>query len=128
VLRQLTPKSCYPLGESTSFPPNPLMPLSEIIEFPRVNLAPLRSLTSPDGLTDPMALRNPACPCGTRRRALAPWPGRRIAPLSPLKGVTPFKLLQMDKPAIITPRALREKKLLISNLLECCSSVTCNCA
>jgi len=23
VFRQLTPKSCYPLGESTSFPPKP---------------------------------------------------------------------------------------------------------
>ena len=36
-------------------------------------------------------IRNPACPCGTRKRALAPWPGRRIAPLSPLKRPIPFK-------------------------------------
>jgi len=49
-------------------------------------LSSLRSLTSPEGLTGPMALRNPACPCGTRKRALT-----RIAPLSPLKGAYPLQ-------------------------------------
>jgi hypothetical protein len=28
-------RDCYPLGESTSFPPNPLMSVSEIVDFPR---------------------------------------------------------------------------------------------
>ena len=52
-------------------------------EYPQVkNLTPLRSLTSPEGLTDPMALRNPMP---------TPWPGRRIAPLSPLKGAYPLQ-------------------------------------
>ncbi len=41
------------------------------------NLAPLRSLTSPEGLTGPMALRNPT--------------PARIAPLSPLKGAYPLQ-------------------------------------
>jgi len=44
---------------------------------------------TPIGSPDPLVLCNPACPCGTRRRALAPWPGRRIAPLSPLRGASP---------------------------------------
>ena len=48
------------------------------------------------GSLDPLALRNPPCPCGTRRRALAPWPGRpwsgrRITPLSPLKVAYPLQ-------------------------------------
>jgi undecaprenyl-diphosphatase len=46
MLRQLTPKSCYPLGESTSFPPNPLMSVSAIVKFPRREVSDQRKLSS----------------------------------------------------------------------------------
>ena len=46
VLHQLTPKSCYPLGESTSFPPDPLMILSAIVEFLRREVGDRRELSS----------------------------------------------------------------------------------
>jgi len=65
--------------------------VSEFLETQSYELSSLRSLTSPEGLTGPMALRNPACPCVTRKRALAPWPGRPIDPLSPLKGAYPLQ-------------------------------------
>ena len=39
VLCQLTPKTCYPLGESTSFPQDPLMTVSAIADFRDENIA-----------------------------------------------------------------------------------------
>ena len=48
VVRQLTPKSFYPSGESTSFPPNLLMNLSEIGEFPKGKIpVPARDFADP---------------------------------------------------------------------------------